>query len=167
MVEKVQEVSEKGGEEAKTETEGPEIFTLKSENTAAPKVNVLGKIDLSTLNQTTRPKKKSKEEKRKEREDKIQENGERKKRARINKERIDINAAVNQPSGGNNKNRNNNNNGNNNANGGRNAKKNNKKNNRNQRPLEINEEDVARQVKETLARLTSKNQNKKGAKYRK
>ena len=167
VVEKVQEASEKGGEEAKTETEGPEIFTLKSENTAAPKVNVLGKIDLSTLNQTTRPKKKSKEEKRKEREDKIQENGERKKRARINKERIDINAAVNQPSGGNNKNRNNNNNGNNNANGGRNAKKNNKKNNRNQRPLEINEEDVARQVKETLARLTSKNQNKKGAKYRK
>ena len=36
------------------------------------------------------------------------------------------------------------------------------------KPLEVNEEDVARQVKETLARLTSKqNQNKKGAKYRK
>ena len=37
-----------------------------------------------------------------------------------------------------------------------------------QKPLEVNEEDVARQVKETLARLTNKqNQNRKGAKYRK
>ena len=37
-----------------------------------------------------------------------------------------------------------------------------------QKPLEVNEEDVARQVKETLARLTNKTtQNKKGAKYRK
>ena len=45
------------------------------------------------------------------------------------------------------------------------AKKKNRK--RNHKPLEVNEEDVARQVKETLARLTSKGQNKKGAKYRK
>ena len=142
-------------------TSGPEIFTLKSEQKAAPKVNVLGKIDLSALNQNTRPKKKTKEEKRKEREDKNQQGGERKKRARINKERVDINAAANQPSANNNRNKNNN------ANGGRNASKKNKKNNRNQRPLEVNEEDVARQVKETLARLTSKNQNKKGTKYRK
>lgn len=148
-------------------TSGPEIFTLKSEQKAAPKVNVLGKIDLSALNQNTRPKKKTKEEKRKEREDKNQQGGERKKRARINKERVDINAAANQPSANNNRNKNNNAGGGNNANGGRNASKKNKKNNRNQRPLEVNEEDVARQVKETLARLTSKNQNKKGAKYRK
>lgn len=148
-------------------TSGPEIFTLKSEQKAAPKVNVLGKIDLSALNQNTRPKKKTKEEKRKEREDKNQQGGERKKRARINKERVDINAAANQPSANNNRNKNNNAGGGNKANGGRNASKKNKKNNRNQRPLEVNEEDVARQVKETLARLTSKNQNKKGAKYRK
>ena len=148
-------------------TSGPEIFTLKSEQKAAPKVNVLGKIDLSALNQNTRPKKKTKEEKRKEREDKNQQGGERKKRARINKERVDINAAANQPSANNNRNKNNNAGGGNNANGGRNASKKNKKNNRNQRPLEVNEEDVARQVKETLARLTRKNQNKKGAKYRK
>ena len=46
-----------------------------------------------------------------------------------------------------------------------NPKKKNRK--RNHKPLEVNEEDVARQVKETLARLTSKGQNKKGAKYRK
>ena len=154
------------------------IFTLKSEKKLAPKVNVLGKIDLSSLNQSTRPKKKSKEERRKEREEKAaQMHGEKKKRQRINKERVDIEAAANEGNnngggkkkknkGGNNNNNNgggnNNNNGNNGNNGG--GKKN--KKNRQPKPIEVNEEDVARQVKETLARLTSKNQNKKGAKYR-
>jgi translation initiation factor IF-2 len=134
------------------------VFMLKSEKKIlnTPKVNVLGKIDLDSLNQSTRPKKKTKEEKRKEREEKAQQNGngERKKRVRINKERVDINAAANQ----------NNNNNNNNNGKGRNKKNRNKKN---QKPLEVDDEAVARQVKETLARLTSKNQNKKGAKYRK
>ena len=133
------------------------VFMLKSEKKIlnTPKVNVLGKIDLDSLNQSTRPKKKTKEEKRKEREEKAQQNGngERKKRVRINKERVDINAAANQ-----------NNNNNNNNGKGRNKKNRNKKN---QKPLEVDDEAVARQVKETLARLTSKNQNKKGAKYRK
>ena len=138
------------------------MFQLKSEKKMlnTPKVNVLGKIDLDALNQSTRPKKKSKEEKRREREEKAQQNGERKKRVRINKERVDISAAANQ--GGNNGG--NKNNGNNNNNQGK------KKKNRNrpQKPLEVNEVDVAKQVKETLARLTQKqNQNKKGAKYRK
>ena len=41
----------------------PKVFTLKSEAKLAPKVNVLGKIDLDSLNQSTRPKTKSKEEK--------------------------------------------------------------------------------------------------------
>lgn len=65
------DAAEKPAEAPKTETG---IFTTKSEKKIlnAPKVNVLGKIDLSTLNQSTRPKKKSKEEKRKEREDKAQ-----------------------------------------------------------------------------------------------
>ena len=140
------------------------VFQLKSEKKMlnTPKVNVLGKIDLDALNQSTRPKKKSKEEKRREREEKAQQNGERKKRVRINKERVDISAAANQ--GGNNGGNKNNNNGNNNNNQGK------KKKNRNrpQKPLEVNEVDVAKQVKETLARLTQKqNQNKKGAKYRK
>ena len=127
----------------------------------------MGKIDLSTINQNTRPKKKSKEEKRKERENKGQQGGERRKRSRINSERVDINAAANQPSNNKNKGGNTGGGGNNNAAGGRNANKKNKKPNRNQKPLEVNEEDVARQVKETLARLTNRNQNKKGAKYRK
>lgn len=155
-------------------SKGPEIFQLQSERQNSPKVNVLGKIDLATLNQSTRPKKKTKEERRKEREDKNNAaGGERKKRVRINSERVDVNAATNQQGQDAKKNRNNGggnnnhpNNRNNNAGGNNNNRKGNKKNNRNQKPIEVNEEDVARQVKETLARLTSKNQNKKGAKYR-
>ena len=137
------------------------VFTLKSEKKLTPKVNVLGKIDLDALNQSTRPKKKTKEERRKEREEKAQQNhngnGERKKRQRINKERVDIAAAAKQQSG-------NQQGGQKNA-GGSNKKKNRKRGG--QKPAEVSEEDVARQVKETLARLTSKGQNKKGAKYRK
>ena len=140
------------------------LFQTKNEKKIlnTPKVNVLGKIDLSTLNQSTRPKKKSKEERRKEREEKAgQGNGQgKKKRVRINKERVDINAAANQQQNQNGKKGNNNNGG-----GNKNASK--KKRNRNQKPLEVDDEAVARQVKETLARLTSKSQNKKGAKYRK
>ena len=149
------------------------IFTLKSEKKLAPKVNVLGKIDLDALNQSTRPKKKSKEERRKEREEKIQQhNGEKKKRVRINNERVDIEAASTQQGGKKKKNKGNNNNNNNNG-GGNNGgnqqgggKNRNKNKNRQPKPIEVSEEDVARQVKETLARLTNKNQNKKGAKYR-
>ena len=141
------------------EKDGDAIFTLKSEKKIlnSPKVNVLGKIDLDALNQSTRPKKKSKEEKRKEREEKAatQHGGERKKRVRINKERVDINAEAKQNNGSNNG-----------INGGKNKNKKNR-NKRNQKPLEVDDEAVARQVKETLARLTSKSQNKKGAKYRK
>ena len=140
----------------KQEEPQAEVFHLKSEKKIlnAPKVNVLGKIDLDSINQSTRPKKKSKEERKKEREEKAaQQHSEKKKRVRINKERVDINDAANQvhQSGG----------------SGKSGKK--KKNRgRNQKPLEVNEEDVARQVKETLARLTNKqSQSKKGAKYRK
>ena len=166
----------------------PKIFTLQSEAKLAPKVNVLGKIDLSQLNQSTRPKKKSKEERRKERENKNgQQNGtERKKRVRIGKERVDIEAAAKQAGGssaGGKKNKNKGGQGNagqgaaGGQNGGKNAAadrggqggkgRNRNKNRQPAKPLEVSEEDVARQVKETLARLTSKtNQNKKGAKYR-
>ena len=130
------------------------LFTLKSEVNLTPKVNVLGKIDLDSINQSTRPKKKSKEERRKEREEKAAQarpEG-KKKRSRITKERVNIDQAVKQ------------NNVSENTDKGNSKKKNRK---RNHKPLEVNEEDVARQVKETLARLTSKGQNKKGAKYRK
>ena len=141
------------------DNEGTQVFTLKSEHKEAPKFNVVGKIDLAAINQNTRPKKKTKEEKRKEREEKAQQqhSGERKKRNRINKERVDINAAANQPSP----------NKDNNKGGQGNQGKKNKNRKRAPKPLEVNEEDVARKVKETLAQLTSKTLNKKGAKYRK
>ena len=151
--------------EAPAEDSKPEIFTLKSDRKKVEGPTVLGTVDLSSLNQSTRPKKKSKEEKRKEREEKT---AERKKRNRIGKERVDVNDAANQQQGGKN---------------GKNARttagkagqqpqqqgngKKNKKKKGNQ-PQEVSDEDVARQVKETLARLTSKTSiNKKGAKYRK
>ncbi len=155
-------------------SEDSNVFTLKSEKKfTSNEPKVLGKIDLAALNQSTRPKKKSKEERRKEREEKLaQQHNDRKKRVRINKERVDINAEAknnngNGNNGGNgnnnkkNKNRNRNNNNNNNGKGNNNNRGN------NQRQIEVDDEAVARQVKETLARLTSKNQNKKGAKYRK
>ena len=162
-------------EEPKTSAPKVEVFTTHSERKlVGQRMNVVGKIDLDALNQSTRPKKKTKEERRKEREEKAQQNrggqqggnGEKKKRNRINKERVDINAAANQPQG-NGKGKNAKNAANNqNQQGGKGKNKN--KNRNQNKPQEVNEEDVARQVKETLARLTSKSsQNKKGAKYRK
>ena len=152
---KVAEVTSEKEAEQKNETE---IFQLKSERKIAntPKVNILGKIDLDALNQSTRPKKRTKEEKRKDREEKARQQGggEHKKRQRINGGRVDINAAAAQS-------------GKNNSAQGQGNKRSGKNRKRAQKPLEVNEEDVARQVKETLARLTSKTQNKRGAKYRK
>ena len=123
-------------------------------------LNVLGKIDLDSLNQSTRPKKKSKEERRKEREEKAA--GERRKRERIRTDKVDIEAAAKQANQQQNQNKKNKNGNQQQQQGG--GKKN--KKNRPVKPLEVDDEAVARQVKETLARLTSKSQNKKGAKYR-
>ena len=168
------------------------VFRLKTEGLAS-RINVVGQIDLSTLNQSTRPKKKSKEEKRKEREDKEKQRLEqrkkmkdaimkeirpgdassssldakkgdddtrKKKRSRINKERIDIDNLHQQgdrskrPSQQ--------------SQQGKQQSKNAQAKGRKNAPVkpEINDEDVAKQVKETLARLTSKGKNK-AAKYRK
>ena len=175
------EVEETPGEEPETEPqaneskeEKPDVYKLKIEKKiAATNLNVVGKIDLDSLNQSTRPKKKSKEERRKEREEKMAQmrggNGEKKKRERIHggKERVDIEAAAIQESGNNNNKKNKNKGGNQNfQDGGNQQGGKNKKKNRPLKSLEVDDEAVARQVKETLARLTSKNQNKKGAKYR-
>ena len=132
---------------------------------------VVGKIDLSALNQSTRPKKKTKEEKRNERINKekarqgANADGEKRKRKRIGKEKVDIEKSVQQQSqGGGNQKRGNQQNATNaqNANAGKRNKK-----DKNKRPFkaEVSEEDVQRQMKETLARLTNKPQ-KKGAKWR-
>ena len=159
---KVEEKAEEPAPAAEAKKEGPQVFQLKSDKKLqnAPQLKIQGKIDLDALNQSTRPKKKTKEEKRKEREEKAQQAREqqKKKRVRIGKERVDINAAANQqqPSSQQADQK------------GQKSGKKKKNRGRNQKPLEVNEEDVARQVKETLARLTNKqSQNKKGAKYRK
>lgn len=156
-----------------TEENKNEVFTLGSV-AAAPKPQVLGRIDLDSINQQTRPKKKSKEERRKEREAKAPNNGntgdavgansERKKRKRINKDRIDIDKTAS-TIGANPERKNNQQNNNNNNNGN---KKNGKPNKQPKHPIkaEVNEEDVQKQIKETLARLTQKG-GKKGAKWRK
>ncbi len=163
--------------ENKPESETTKVYTLPNEAKYAPKVNVLGKIDLSTINQSTRPKKKSKEERRKEREEKGN-GGERKKRERIRSGRVDIEAAANQSQNGQQQGNGKKGKGGQqrpgagqpSSGGGQNGQqgggKKNKKNRQATKPLEVDDEAVARQVKETLARLTSKSQNKKGAKYR-
>ncbi len=142
---------------------------IKVATIAAPKI--LGKIDLDAINQSTRPKKKSKEEKRKERIAKDKQanagnnaNGEKRKRQRIGKEKVDIEhpgqqqgGAPKQGGGDNNNRRNKDKNAN--RQGG-------KANNKRHAKTEVSEEDVQKQVKETLARLTNKPQ-KKSAKWRK
>ena len=157
-----------------TETDG--VFRLNHTAQAAPQLKVKGHIDLAALNQSTRPKKKTKEEKRKEREEKNRQAGGdrsrqggtgqnasegKKKRVRIGKERVDVNAVAGQQNGK----KRDNAPGANQQGGG----KNNKKKNRQQPVIkaEVSDEDVAKQVKETLARLTNKSKAGKGAKYRK
>ena len=152
------------------ETKEDELFTLNRRKLTT-NINVVGKIDLSALNQQTRPKKKTKEEKRKEREAKDKQRNdlkkpliadaktaesqetdmERKKRKRIRKEKIDIekNAPTTNPQSRNNGN-----------------PKGPKLKLKKPVKAEISEEDVQKQIKETLARLTTKGQ-KKSAKWRK
>ncbi len=151
-----------------------EIFSPSSVP-AGPQLNVIGKIDLSAINQQTRPKKKTKEERRNERLAKngqgaagqagAGQSGDRKKRRRIGKEKVDIEKTSNQqPSRGGERGGNNNNGGQRHERG---AGKN-KDRNKRQIHAEVSEEDVQKQVKETLARLINKDKGqKKGVKWRK
>ena len=165
-------------EEAPEEQED-NLFRLSSAKIES-KIKVTGKIDLDALNQSTRPKKKTKEEKKKERDEKLKngagkfssnpsfkgnkdmganktaavgEEGEgKKKRKRIKKDRIDVSNVGNMP----------------NANFSRPNHTDDRKQ-RVKKPVktEVSEEDVQKQIKETLARLTNKsNKSNKGAKYR-
>ena len=155
-----------------------EIF--KIENTVKAQIKVIDKIDLSAINNSTRPAKKSREEKRKERnaidERRRQQNNkggntpqvalvsdaeksskpkadaetsdvQKKKRKRIGGEKVDVNKVFNAP----------------------NKQGSKRVHSKHQIHIpQVNEEDVAKQVKETLARLTEGNKGaKKGAKYRK
>ncbi len=149
----------------------PEVFVPEG---PAPKpavnLNIVGKIDLSALNQSTRPKKKSKEDKRNERRNQAQgqnaqpangqaSSADRKKRRRIGKEKIDIEKAGQQVTRQDSR-----------RSDDRRAKQANTsgKGQRRQVIAEVSDEDVSKQVKETLARLTAKEKGlKKGAKWRK
>ena len=179
---KEDEHSEEASAERKEEVapeQGDNLFRLSSAKIES-KIKVTGKIDLDALNQSTRPKKKTKEEKKKERDEKLKngagkfssnpsfkgnkdmganktaavgEEGEgKKKRKRIKKDRIDVNNVGNMP----------------NANFSRPNHTDDRKQ-RVKKPVktEVSEEDVQKQIKETLARLTNKsNKSNKGAKYR-
>ncbi len=143
-------------------TETNEIKTVV-ETISAPKI--IGKINLDELNQQTRPKKKTKEEKRRERLANKGNNGnaegaeQKKKRKRIGKEKVDIENSSNQnaaPGGRGDDNQ---------KRGGKNKQDRQPKVKRHIKP-EVSEEDVQKQIKETLARLTNKPQ-KKSAKWRK
>lgn len=201
-VKKEQKVKPHQVEETQTVASEPkedEVFKIRQTELGA-KINVIGQIDLAALNQSTRPKKKSKEEKRREREekDKIRQDqkkqmkeaiikeirkednkqskpaakeGEsevnKKKRNRINKEKVDVsNVSSSYPTprpSQNNQNQNANRGGGNNTQAGARRNK-----DRFKKPIikqEVSEEDVAKQVKETLARLTTKGKNK-ASKYR-
>ncbi len=163
--------------ESKDGVKGAEIDgvfrILTPSDQGAPTLTVKGHIDLSSINQSTRPKKKSREEKRREREEKRTATtanqqgaqtpaGDRKKRLRLGKERVDVNAVAAQQNG----------NGSHKAkqqNAGQSQTKQKQKNRPKQTPItpEVSDEEVAKHVRETLARLTSKNNKMgKGAKYR-
>lgn len=158
-----------GNDSIQEDKKEDEVFTMKR-TIAGPTINVVGKIDLSAINQQTRPKKKSKEEKRNERLAKEKaaqagnnggQGGDRKKRKRIGgKEKIDIEKTSMQQE----------NSSNSRKNEREQSRREKNKESRAKRPIhvEVNDEDVQKQVKETLARLTSKGKGqKKGAKWRK
>ena len=188
---KPEPMEEEKKQQSVQENKEDEVFKIRPTEFKS-KINVVGQIDLAALNQSTRPKKKSKEEKKKEREEKDKqrleqrkqmkdaiikeirksdektdkgglsdEAAKKKKRNRINKERVDINATSNASGASRNEKS-----GKGNQNQGQGGKHN---KDRFKKPVvkqEVSDEDVAKQVKETLARLTNKGKNK-AAKYRK
>lgn len=189
---KEEEVAETASQPAsEPEAKGGEVFRLNSPKFES-NIKVTGKIDLDALNQSTRPKKKTKEERRREREDKREKfvdqkkahkgpkdqtsrplnkpvpasaaganngaageggDGNKKKRKRINKERVNVDKTpgTNARPGAN----------------SRPGRKDEKKRLKKPVKTEVSEEDVQKQIKETLARLTNKGKvNVKAAKHR-
>lgn len=153
------------------------------------KIKVTGKIDLDALNQSTRPKKKTKEEKRKERDEKQKFNNNRPgnnsngpgapHKSPNSPTLIKPNAPAKPGEEGDAKKKRkrikkdrvdvNNTPGTNYPRPNRDDRSNNDRKPRLKKPVkaEVSEEDVQKQIKETLARLTNKNnKNNKGAKYR-
>ncbi|MBR6647791.1 MAG: translation initiation factor IF-2 [Bacteroidaceae bacterium] len=173
-----------------TTTKTEERPSLTQIEDVKPSFNVVGKIDLSAINQSTRPKKKSKEEKKKEREEKERQREEqrkqqkeaqrggnnggnsngsgdkKKKRNRIGgNQRVNIdnvNGGEQQTqewSGNRNKNK-----GSDNPSQGSRKERDNK--HKRFDKSDVSEEDVSKQIRETLDRLSSRGK-KNSAKYRK
>ena len=179
-------------DDEKAENDG--IFRLNTD-VKVSKLNVVGHVDLDQLNTSTRPKKKSKEERKKERdereklrqsqrrqmkedimkeirgtdtEENVKDHSDKqegkKKRVRIGKEKVDIKKAAREGDFKRKREEQTERNEGNNNNG-----KGKKNKDRFRKPVfkqEVSEEDVTKQVKETLARLTNKTKSK-GAKYHK
>ena len=187
---KPEPMEEEKKQQSVQENKEDEVFKIRPTEFKS-KINVVGQIDLAALNQSTRRRKiergeeerreekdKQRQEQRKQMKDAIikeirksdektdkgglsDEAAKKKKRNRINKERVDINATSNASGASRNEKS-----GKNNQNQGQGGKHN---KDRFKKPVvkqEVSDEDVAKQVKETLARLTNKGKNK-AAKYRK
>ncbi len=171
---------------ATANNEESEVFTLERK-TPTPSLNIVGKIDLDAMNLSTRPRKKGSDRRNNGRPGQGngqagQGNGEgdRKKRRRISgKEKVDIEKAGQQAANNErNERKNDNRQGGQRQGGGQQRQNdNNRRQNDNRRggqqrkaapQPEVSEEDVQKQVRETLARLTSKDKSqKRGAKWRK
>lgn len=122
-----------------------EIFRINDHEITAKPV-IVGSIDLDSINQSTRPKAKTKEQKRKEREERNKKRSKKSgRRKRINKHRVDINKPEAFETG-----------------------KKGKRKNRYKKPIKtvVDEEDVQKQIKETLARLTKSKKKGRSARYR-
>ena len=161
------EAQAKADEKVSEKHEEPAEDFIPTKTPKGPSVNIVGKIDLDALNQSTRPRKKSREERRNAA---AGASGDRKKRRRISgKEKVDIEKTGQQAAneqrrekgkqGGQSGEQ---------GQGGKRREKGAKAAPKRPVVVPVNEEDVSKQVKETLARLTAKDKNlKKGAKWRK
>lgn len=184
-------VNEVKPEPKKEEVNKIEVGHVETVVPETPQLRVVGKIDLNAINQSTRPKKKSKEDRRRERIEKSRNGGgqqgagnaagsssDRRKRARIGKEKVDVEKAGQQvgpgqdrrskggnaQQGGNRQNRGGKQEQNAQGGSGRNRGRN--RGQQQPQQQEVRSEDVQKQVKETLARLTNKT-TKKSVKWRK
>ncbi|MBD5385873.1 translation initiation factor IF-2 [bacterium] len=186
-------VNEVKPEPKKEEVNKIEVGHVETVVPETPQLRVVGKIDLNAINQSTRPKKKSKEDRRRERIEKSRNGGgqqgagnaagsssDRRKRARIGKEKVDVEKAgqqvgpgqdrrskggnANAQQGGNRQNRGGKQEQNAQGGSGRNRGRN--RGQQQPQQQEVRSEDVQKQVKETLARLTNKT-TKKSVKWRK
>ena len=170
--EKAQAKTKKGGAMSpadRLEANEDGVYRLNAPEGSGVQFKQVGFIDLDSINSKTRPDRKSASERKKERQEKrqqqqAQQDGGKKKRNRIGKEKIDVEAAGKQANAQQQQKQQQQKQQQNAQAQQQGGKK--KKKNKQVKLQELSDEDVAKQVKDTLARLTQK-QEKKGVKYRK